>query len=127
LQRRVIPSLVTNAFFWVLFGWKIITLHILLVTTPEFFQYEDELHHHYVDNDTIETAFGETFYTTKLNVIKDRIQELASREHGLSTVTSSVVIGFTPLEAGQWTKRGLETNNPWMVNERRSISKGVIM
>ena len=100
-----------------------------VVTTleVEFFQYEDELHQRYLENNTIETAFGDNFYTTKLSVIRDRIQELASRQHGLSTVTSSIVIGFTPLEAGQWTKRGLETNNPWMVDERRSISKGVIM
>ena len=101
----------------------------MLVTTleVEFFQYEDELHQRYLKNNTIETAFGDNFYTTKLSVIRDRIQELASRQHGLSTVTSSIVIGFTPLEAGEWTKRGLETNNPWMVDERRSISQGVIM
>ena len=93
----------------------------MFVTTPESFQYEDNLHQRYLNNDTIEPAFGDTFYTTKLSVIRDRIQELATREHGLSTVTSSAVIGFTPLEAGQWTKRGLETNNPWMVDERTVI------
>ena len=49
---------------------------------------------------------------------RDTVERLARANHNF-LVKDSVVIGFKPAEAAQWTRWGLETNTPWLVDERQ--------
>lgn len=58
----------------------------------------------------------------KKPVFRDTVQKLARANHN-SLVKNSLVIGFNPAEAANWTKRGLDTDNPWLVDERQKSSQ----